>query len=201
MRLIRNGVPRFARHTWIVVTVAVAVSPAWGQDSSELTDEGVEWWKGTVQIPGAPLDFAVALTPGDSKQYTGKMDIPVQGAKGLELADVDVTSSEMSFTIPAPADAKFELRLSHDGKSAIGKMWQRGLAYSVRMSRTTAAEAKTVGPARPQTPKPPFPYSQRDVTYVNPKDGTTLAGTLTVPTDDGLHPAATTLHGEVGEVG
>lgn len=34
---------------------------------------------------------------------------------------------------------------------------------------------------RPQTPRPPFPYASRDVSYVNPKDGTRLSGTLVLP--------------------
>jgi len=123
------------------------------------------------------------------------MDIPVQGAKGLELADLEMTASEWKFNLPAPIGARFELQLSPIGGSAVGKMWQHGMAYSVRMSRTTVEEAKSVGPPRPQTPKPPFSYSQRDVTYVNPKDGTKLAGTLTLPEGDGLHPAVILITG------
>ncbi len=34
---------------------------------------------------------------------------------------------------------------------------------------------------RPQTPKPPMPYTQREVSYKNPADGTSLGGTLTIP--------------------
>ncbi|MBI4954276.1 MAG: alpha/beta fold hydrolase [Myxococcales bacterium] len=48
--------------------------------------------------------------------------------------------------------------------------------------------ADAFGP-RPQTPKPPFPYAARDVAYPNPADGSTLAGTLTVPEGAGPHPA------------
>jgi uncharacterized protein len=45
-------------------------------------------------------------------------------------------------------------------------------------------------PRRPQTPQPPFPYKQREVTYTNSADGTRLVGTLTIPEGTGPHPAA-----------
>jgi pimeloyl-ACP methyl ester carboxylesterase len=45
-------------------------------------------------------------------------------------------------------------------------------------------------PRRPQTPQPPFPYDQREVTYTNSADGTRLVGTLTIPQGAGPHPAA-----------
>jgi pimeloyl-ACP methyl ester carboxylesterase len=50
-------------------------------------------------------------------------------------------------------------------------------------------------PERPQTPKSPFPYKQREVTYPNLVDKIQLAGTLTVPSDKGPHPAVILLPG------
>jgi pimeloyl-ACP methyl ester carboxylesterase len=48
---------------------------------------------------------------------------------------------------------------------------------------------------RPQHPKPPFPYAQREVKYKNSTDGSTIAGTLTLPREKGLHPAALLITG------
>jgi uncharacterized protein len=50
-------------------------------------------------------------------------------------------------------------------------------------------------PQRAQTPKPPFPYEVREITYTNVADGTTLAGTLTVPSGKERHPAVILLPG------
>lgn len=36
-------------------------------------------------------------------------------------------------------------------------------------------------PTRPQTPVPPFPYSEREVAFAHPVEGFTLAGTLSIP--------------------
>lgn len=52
-----------------------------------------------------------------------------------------------------------------------------------------------VASARPQTPKPPFPYSARDVLYPNPFDGSKIGGTLTIPPGKGPHPAVLLITG------
>lgn len=48
---------------------------------------------------------------------------------------------------------------------------------------------------RPQTPKPPFPYTEREASYTNAKDGAVFAGTLTIPAGKGPHPVVVLLTG------
>jgi len=48
---------------------------------------------------------------------------------------------------------------------------------------------------RPQHPKAPFPYAQREVSYENPADKSTIAGTLTVPEGAGPHPVVLLITG------
>lgn len=50
-------------------------------------------------------------------------------------------------------------------------------------------------PERPQTPKPPFPYKQREATYTNPADKIQIAGALTLPAGKGPHPAVLLIPG------
>lgn len=171
----------------------VLVTPAslWADSPPE-----TEWWKGVAEVPGSPLDFVVVFRPaGESGPYTATIDIPVQGAKGLALTDVVLSATDIRFTIPAPAGAVFETKRDEGGKTATGELKQRGMTFPVRMQRITEEEAKAVGPPRPQMPKPPFPYTQRDVTYDNPVDKTKLAGTLTIPEGKGPHPAVILITG------
>ena len=53
-------------------------------------------------------------------------------------------------------------------------------------------------PKRPQTPKPPFPYKQREAAYTNSADGARLAGLLTIPEGAGPHPAVILIPGSGG---
>jgi uncharacterized protein len=48
---------------------------------------------------------------------------------------------------------------------------------------------------RPQTPKPPFPYGEREVLYDNAAAKTKIGGTLTVPPGGGPHPAVLLITG------
>jgi uncharacterized protein len=53
-------------------------------------------------------------------------------------------------------------------------------------------------PKRPQTPKPPYLYKQREVAYADPANGTQLVGTLTIPEGVGPHPAVILIPGAGG---
>ena len=60
------------------------------------------------------------------------------------------------------------------------------------------AQAQGEVQRRPQSPVPPFPYKQREVTYANPADGIQLFGTLTVPGRPARHPAVILVPGSGG---
>jgi uncharacterized protein len=155
-----------------------------------------QWWKGVISAPGQPLDISVVFRPGEGGAYSGSMDIPVQGAKGISLSAIRFHERKMEFTLDvATAPAVFDMELDAEGKTATGTMVQRGLRMPVRMERTTEEGARAVGPPRPQTPKPPFPYSAREVEYENARDQTHLAGTLTIPEAAGPHPAVLLITG------
>jgi pimeloyl-ACP methyl ester carboxylesterase len=48
---------------------------------------------------------------------------------------------------------------------------------------------------RPQTPKPPFPYTEEEVRYPNSVAGIEIGGTLTLPAGPGPHPAVLLITG------
>ncbi len=52
-----------------------------------------------------------------------------------------------------------------------------------------------IGSDRPQEPIRPFPYSEVEVRFDNPRAGIALAGTLTHPTGAGPFPAVILVHG------
>ena len=146
-------------------------------------------WAGTLM---GTLDFTAHLTDPATGPRTATLDIPAQKAKGVV----------MQFTTPAdsvylrmrqPVAAQFAGRRSADGQQLVGE-WQQGLrSFPLTLSRE--GSAKAVGPNRPQTPQPPFPYQSADITFKNEKAGVTLAGTYTVPADMGPFPAVVLLTG------
>ena len=149
-------------------------------------------WRGVTALPGVNLEFMITFTPdpaGDG--WTGTVDIPLQGVAGLPLRDVQFGAKEIKFTIQsdrtgAPPPAIFSLHRTAMDK-AVGTFNQAGSELRVSLHRVTDPN-ETVELPRPQTPKPPFPYTEREVHYPSPVDGAAIAGTLTIPDSDGPHP-------------
>lgn len=177
--------------SWITI---LAGASAGDLPASECTHESAartsaERWKGSITLaPGQMLDFTVALTFDESGKGGGTMSIAMQGLKDGALREVsrDAATGITKFTLglpqmPQPSWAHFEVIISKDASTARGSMKQGGATFPVEMS--PLAEGQSGEPNRPQNPKPPFPYTAREVSYSNPADGAALAGTLTVPAE------------------
>src|SRR5690606_10357925 len=75
------------------------------------------------------------------------------------------------------------------------ELQQSGLKFACEMEPVTEKEFATlIKPARPQEPKPPFPYEIQEVEYTS-TDGTRLAGSLTLPQTSGPHPVVILISG------
>jgi uncharacterized protein len=160
-----------------------------------------ERWKGVIQIPNLPqgLVFELALTRGDKP--TATMSIPQQGFKDGPVEDVVLDGNALRFLLKPPgapemAWARFEFTLAADGQSGTGTLNQAGQRFPATLTRL--AEGDSIAPQRPQTPKPPFPYTQRELT-VTAADGAIMPGTLTIPDaakfGPGPHPAVLLITG------
>ena len=168
----------------VVMTIIVSLSV------SHAEDRVVGHWEGQIDIPGQPITVKVDLTINDS-DWSGTIDIPTQGAKGLPLSDIHVEENDegvhVKFSIRGiPGNPTFDGQLQ-DGAIS-GTFTQGGATFGFQLSRESVK-----GPERPQEPKPPFPYKIEEVTFQN---GTVnLAGTLTLPQGDGPFPAVLLISG------
>ena len=145
-------------------------------------------WEGEIQVPGQPLVVKVDLESSGGL-WSGSIDIPAQGAAGLTLEGIEVSddASRVSFSIRGiPGHPTFTGTLE-DGVIS-GRFTQGPADLGFRLSREVAAE-----PARPQEPRPPYPYTTEEVSF--PSGPVTLAGTLTVPPGDGPFPAVLLISG------
>jgi pimeloyl-ACP methyl ester carboxylesterase len=111
------------------------------------------------------------------------LDILDQDAFGLPLENVVHKERGLFFDAPTPG-GRFAGEFSPDGNALEGWWNQRGGAIPIRFLR---------GNLRPQEPRPPFPYSEEQVTLRN--HAIRLAGTLTVPSGPGPHPAVVLVSG------
>ena len=153
-----------------------------------------EIWSGAVALPGTELGFTATLTPG-AEGWSGRIDIPLQNVSGMALQAVSSSAEQVSFTLQppgAPEQARAVFSGARTGAAVTGSLQQAGQEFPLTMRKVSAEEGPT-GPSRPQTPQPPFAYQVEEVAY--PSGDITIAGTLTVPSAAGPHPAALLLTG------
>lgn len=55
-------------------------------------------WQGKIETPGIPLGVRVQLEHGEGG-WSGTIDIPQQGAKGLPLEGIEIDGAKAAFSI------------------------------------------------------------------------------------------------------
>lgn len=168
--------------------VALArIDPASDAPAREL----VGYWSGGLEQGGAVvLRLAVEVGGAPCGQVVASLDSPDQGVTDIPIAGMRLAGDSVRFEVPRVGGA-FRGTLD-PGHTALRGIWTQGPG-TLPMSLTRGDSALVW--RRPQHPAPPFPYEAAEVTYRNPADGTTLAGTLTLPPGDGPFPAALLLTG------
>ncbi|MCY3926921.1 MAG: alpha/beta fold hydrolase [Acidobacteria bacterium] len=181
---------RICRSLKTAVPVAVASLLVTPTLLAAQTDVASGHWDGSIEAPTGPLVVMVDLAETDGT-WSGTIDIPAQGAADLPLADVsvDVDSGAVRFTITGvPGEPTFQGTLA--GGEITGEFSQGPARLPFKLGRE-AVEVEA--PARPQEPRPPFPYDTEDVEYRN--GNVKIAGTVTLPPGEGQVPAALLISG------
>lgn len=122
-------------------------------------------WSGKLDVQGTKLSLVFHLD-GENPS----MDSPDQGAKGIPIQVSRPASNTIKVIIPS-------LGASYEGvwmiRQIVGTFTQINASFPLTL---TPGENK---PARPQTPKPPYPYQTEEVSFTN--GDIVLNGTLTLP--------------------
>ena len=146
-------------------------------------------WEGAIAVGAVKLRIGVAVTTQPDGTLSATMDSPDQGAYGLRLSDVTFADGVLKFAL-RQASGVFEGKLNAAGTEIAGT-WTQGSALPLVLKKVE----KLTRPARPQEPKPPFPYRSEHVAIVNAVGQVVLDGTLTVPEGKGPHPAVVLITG------
>jgi len=145
-------------------------------------------WNGSLTVGPQTLRIAVRFTTGETG-LRATIDIPQQGATGLQLQNVSYNDLRLYMELPAgPALAVFDGR--QVGDSIGGAFTQSGLSGTFFLKRSSQAAAVA---EEPPEPREPLPYAEEEVTFHNA--AITLAGTLTLPESGAPHPAVVMITG------
>jgi uncharacterized protein len=146
-------------------------------------------WYGFLENNGTKLKIVFHVEKKGGI-LTGSMDSPDQGVYGLKLNFVNKKENKVLFDMSSYG-IKYEGNQKND--SILGKFIQGSYISDLNLKKSEQEIAKT--PNRPQEPKGPFFYKQKEVTFTNSVDSVTLAGTLTMPRGKGPFPAVVLVSG------
>ncbi len=134
-------------------------------------------WHGKIEMANLRLVFNLKTAGNGSVSAT--MDSPDQSAFGLAVESASVKEDSLYIS-----DSRF--RISFKGKrtndSTITGVFTQGMDIPLVLKRNSP-ETKSPPKAKKQTPVPPFPYKEEEVTIENKKAGITMSGTLTIPSE------------------
>lgn len=148
-------------------------------------------WQGTLKpSPVAELRLALEITNAASGQPAGVLVSLDQGNARMPLTTLSERAGAVRFEAASVAGV-FEGRFNADSSELAGDWSQGGGQLPLVFKRLAAAPSL----ARPQEPKPPFPYEVEEVVVENAAAGIKLAGTLTLPRGAGPHPAVVFITG------
>jgi len=115
-------------------------------------------WTGSVAIPGRELPLVVDLAPDTSGAWTGSFVMPGLGIKGAPLANIAVTSGNVTFDTggrlvsDAHGPATFTARLTQDGALS-GEMKQGGNTAPFSLTRSGDAQVERAVRSTPVGPE------------------------------------------------
>ena len=145
-------------------------------------------WRGELDLGQMKVPLVFNFSESVSGETSCTLDSPSPGAKGIATEVVRCDADSISLTCNV-IGASYTGRIS--AGAIKGRFQQRGYEFPLDLTPDVALEDR-----RPQTPRPPFPYSVVDTTFVAP-DGAVMSATLTLPqtTDSRKFPAVVMVTG------
>jgi fermentation-respiration switch protein FrsA (DUF1100 family) len=172
----------------IIVCSAFFIVLAQQQVTSASGIEGI--WEGKLEVPGTELRIVFKISRNPDSTLTATLDSPDQGVTGIPVEEVIFKDNTLRLEVKS-AGGIFEGKVSQDFLIIEGEWKQSGQTLPLTVKRVDKAAEML----RPQEPKKPYPYIERQVEYTNLKAGVRLVGTLTFPSDKGPFPAVLLISG------
>jgi len=146
-------------------------------------------WHGVLKVQGTQLRLVFNVSKTDNG-ISSTMDSPDQGAKGIPTTTTSFENSILKITL-ANAKIDYEGTLGQDNV-IVGTFKQGGQSFPMNLSKEKIEKERLI---RPQEPIKPYPYYSEDISFENKKVGISLAGTLTLPSKEGVFPAVILISG------
>ena len=146
-------------------------------------------WHGVLKVQGTQLRLVFNVTKTETG-ISSTMDSPDQGAKGIPMTTTSFENSILKITL-ASAKIEYEGTLGQDNV-IVGTFKQGGQSFPMNLSKEKIEKERLI---RPQEPIKPYTYYSEDISFENKKAGISSAGTLTLPSKEGVFPVVILISG------
>ena len=153
----------------VFITALFALATLAGYAQVQSTTQLLGTWSGRLDAMGSSLTMVFHLEQADG-YVTVELDVPDSGVTGIGCHKDYLSDDSIAVKIQV-INATYCAKLK-DGVLD-GVFSQHGMSFPLKLK--PGAEK----PNRPQTPQPPFPYKEEELSFQN--DGFTFHGTLTLP--------------------
>jgi len=147
-------------------------------------------WSGPMKVGSAELTLVLNITVDEKNNFVVTIDSPDQGVNGIATSTVTITRD--SLIVKSKILMGTYLGAFDENFSTLKGNWkQSGMTLPLDLHHSF--EKYSV--KRPQEPKPPYPYLEREVIVKNENAKIELSGTLTIPEKGGPFPAVILITG------
>ncbi|MFI3293927.1 MAG: alpha/beta hydrolase, partial [Rikenellaceae bacterium] len=157
---------------------------------SAVAQNPVGVWEGKLNVTAsASLRLIIEITQ-DGAIYNSKLISVDQGNAVINGVNTTVKDGRLLTTF-SMISAQYKATISEAELN--GTFTQAGQQFPLIMTKSKSGEATKIN--RPQTPKAPYPYNIKEVTFTNHIESNMLSGTLTIPNTEAKVPAVVLVSG------
>ncbi len=140
-------------------------------------------WFGTLDVGPMKLRLALQVTESEANTFKAILESIDQGSAEIPVDQMDFKDRTLKFRIEK-IQGSFLGKMNVDGSAIEGTWSQMGRDLPLTFNRMEKAFVLN----RPQNPKPPFPYQNKEITFRNESADISLAGTFLIPEGSGPFP-------------
>jgi pimeloyl-ACP methyl ester carboxylesterase len=158
--------------TFLVIMSCILVGCT--SKDEKMNIEGI--WEGTLKYPGLESKIVFIITSIPGGQLEAKLLRPDDNDDEIPASKIMLKDSDLRLEVESVKGA-FEGQLIRE-RDTIEGQWKQGNWLKPLVLKRVLKVSK---PSRPQTPIPPYPYDEKEVSFINVEANAKLSGTLTLP--------------------
>ena len=144
---------------------------------------------GNINIDSKQLELLFVFT-NENDKYSAGLYIPEQLQYNLKSSSVSIDGDSLKIKYNS---LRLEVFGKIDNDDFNGVFKQGTISSPVSWKFISEKDAEYIN--RPQTPVPPYPYIEKDIKIITAKSKLEIAGTLTLPDEQGKYPLAILISG------